>query len=75
MLGAAGAAEAVICIKTIEQGIIPPTINTRSIDPDMPGELNLVLGKALTKDVHVALSNTFGFGGHNASAVFRKFVP
>ena len=75
MLGAAGAAEAVICIKTIEQGIIPPTINTRSIDPDMPGELNLVLGKALVKDVHVALSNTFGFGGHNASAVFRKFAP
>ena len=75
MLGAAGAAEAVICIKTIEQGIIPPTINTKSVDPEMPGGLNLVLGKALKKDVHVALSNTFGFGGHNASAVFRKLSP
>jgi len=75
MLGAAGAAEAVICIKTIAEGIIPPTINTRTIDPQMPGGLNIVLGQSIKKDVKVALSNTFGFGGHNASAVFRKFTP
>lgn len=75
MLGAAGAAEAVICIKTIAEGIIPPTINTRTIDPQMPGGLNIVLGQSIRKDVKVALSNTFGFGGHNASAVFRKFTP
>ena len=75
MLGAAGAAEAVICIKTIAEGIIPPTINTRTIDPQMPGGLNIVLGQSIEKDVKVALSNTFGFGGHNASAVFRKFTP
>jgi len=75
MLGAAGAAEAVICIKTIEEGIIPPTINTRNIDPEIPGGLNIVLDKKLMKDVKVALTNTFGFGGHNASAVFRKFTP
>lgn len=72
MLGAAGAAEALICIKVIEQGIIPPTINTKNPDPGLPSTLNVVLGQSLKKDVKVALSNTFGFGGHNASAVFRK---
>ncbi len=72
MLGAAGAAEALICIKAIDTGMIPPTINTQNLDPEMPPELNVVLGKKLQKDVRVALSNTFGFGGHNASAVFRK---
>lgn len=73
MLGAAGAAEAVICIKVIDEGVIPPTINSKNIDPAMPPELNVVLEKKITKDVRIALSNTFGFGGHNASAVFRKF--
>lgn len=72
MLGAAGAAEAVICIKAIDEGIIPPTINTQDLDPEMPAGLNVVLGKKIRKDVRVALSNTFGFGGHNASAVFKK---
>lgn len=72
LLGAAGAAEALICIKTIEQGTIPPTINSRNLDPELPPGLNLVLGQKLKKDVNIALSNTFGFGGHNASAVFRK---
>lgn len=74
MLGAAGAAEAVICIKAIEQGIIPPTINTQTLDPAMPKGLNIVVGEKLKKEVKVALSNTFGFGGHNASAVFRKIA-
>lgn len=72
MLGAAGAAEALICIKTIHEGVIPPTINSKTLDPAMPAGLNVVLGKPFRKDVKVALSNTFGFGGHNASAVFRK---
>ena len=75
MLGAAGAIEAVISIKTIAEGIIPPTINTTTIDPALPSGLNIVLGKSISKDVKVALSNTFGFGGHNASAVFRRFSP
>lgn len=74
MFGAAGAAEAVICIKTISEGVIPPTINSQNLDPAMPAGLNVVLGTKLKKDVKVALSNTFGFGGHNASAVFKK-VP
>jgi 3-oxoacyl-[acyl-carrier-protein] synthase II len=72
MLGAAGAAEALICIKTIDEGMIPPTINSKVLDPAMPPGLNVVLGTKFKKDVKVALSNTFGFGGHNASAVFRK---
>jgi 3-oxoacyl-[acyl-carrier-protein] synthase II len=74
LLGAAGAAEALICIKTIQDDVIPPTINTLSVDPAMPQNFNVVFGKKLKKTVNVALSNTFGFGGHNASAVFRKFV-
>jgi 3-oxoacyl-[acyl-carrier-protein] synthase II len=72
LLGAAGAAEAIICIKAIETGTIPPTINTQTIDPGMPKGLNIVLGQKLKKEVRIALSNTFGFGGHNASAVFKK---
>jgi 3-oxoacyl-[acyl-carrier-protein] synthase II len=72
LLGAAGAAEAIICIKAVQEDIIPPTINTTQIDPAMPSGLNIVLGKKMKKRVNIALSNTFGFGGHNASAVFRK---
>jgi 3-oxoacyl-[acyl-carrier-protein] synthase II len=72
LLGGAGAIEAIICIKAVEEGIIPPTINTKTIDPGLPKELNIVLGQKLKKTVNIALSNTFGFGGHNASAVFRK---
>ena len=72
MLGAAGAAEAVICIKAIQEGIVPPTINSKNLDPEMPAELNVVLGSMIRKDIRVALSNTFGFGGHNASVVFRS---
>jgi 3-oxoacyl-[acyl-carrier-protein] synthase II len=72
LLGAAGAVEAIICIKAIDEGIVPPTINTTTIDPELPKGLNIVVGKKLKKEVKIALSNTFGFGGHNASAVFRK---
>ncbi|MFN8334183.1 MAG: beta-ketoacyl-ACP synthase II [Cyclobacteriaceae bacterium] len=72
MLGAAGAIEAIICIKAIQEGVIPPTINTKNLDPDLPSGLNIVTGSAVKKDIRVAMSNTFGFGGHNATAVFRK---
>lgn len=71
LLGGAGAIEAIICIKAIETGIIPPTINTKNIDPEIPQGLNIVLGTKIKKEIKVALSNTFGFGGHNASAVFK----
>jgi 3-oxoacyl-[acyl-carrier-protein] synthase II len=71
LLGAAGAAESIICIKAIETGIIPPTINTTTIDREMPQGLNIVIGNKMKKDIKVAMSNTFGFGGHNATAVFK----
>ncbi|HEY8934558.1 MAG TPA: beta-ketoacyl-ACP synthase II [Cyclobacteriaceae bacterium] len=72
LLGGAGAIEALISIKAIHEDIIPPTINTKTVDPEMPQGLNLVIGQKFKKKVNVALSNTFGFGGHNASAVFKK---
>jgi 3-oxoacyl-[acyl-carrier-protein] synthase II len=72
LLGGAGAIEAIICIKAVHEDIIPPTINTTNIDPALPSGLNIVIGKKMKKTVNIALSNTFGFGGHNASAVFRK---
>ena len=72
LLGGAGAIEAITCIKAIQEGIIPPTINTEQIDPELPEGLNIVLGKQRKQNINVALSNTFGFGGHNASAVFVK---
>jgi 3-oxoacyl-[acyl-carrier-protein] synthase II len=72
MLGAAGAIEAIICIQAIREGVIPPTINTQNLDPELPAGLNIVTKSAVRKDVRVAMSNTFGFGGHNATAVFKK---
>lgn len=72
LLGGAGAIEAIISIKAIETGIIPPTINTSQIDPAIPSGLKIVTGSKIEKRVNVAMSNTFGFGGHNATAVFRK---
>jgi 3-oxoacyl-[acyl-carrier-protein] synthase II len=71
LLGAAGAIESIISIKAIETGVIPPTINTQTIDPEIPQGLNIVLQQKMHKKIKVALSNTFGFGGHNASAVFK----
>ncbi|WP_160137150.1 beta-ketoacyl-ACP synthase II [Chryseobacterium sp. c4a] len=73
LLGAAGAVEAILSIKTIEQGVIPPTINLHQIDENVPKDVNIVFGEAKEKEVNFALSNAFGFGGHNASVVFKKF--
>lgn len=72
LLGAAGAIEAVATILAIEKGIIPPTINHRNIDENINPELNLTLNKAQKREVKVAISNTFGFGGHNACVAFKK---
>jgi 3-oxoacyl-[acyl-carrier-protein] synthase II len=74
LLGAAGAVESILCIKAIEKGIVTPTINTQNIDPAIPETLNIVTGKSVTADVNVAITNSFGFGGHNATLVFKKFV-
>ncbi len=73
LLGAAGAAESIAAVLSIVDGIIPPTINTKNIDPEMPEGLNYTLGKAVKRPVNIAMSNTFGFGGHNAITVFQKF--
>lgn len=73
LLGAAGAAEAILSIKAVEQGIIPPTINLHRLDENIPKDVNIVFGEAKEKDINFALSNAFGFGGHNATLVFKKF--
>jgi 3-oxoacyl-[acyl-carrier-protein] synthase II len=72
LLGAAGAIESIAAIMTIVHDIVPPTINFSIPDPDIDQNLNLTLNKAQNKKVKAALSNTFGFGGHNASVVFKK---
>ncbi len=72
LLGAAGAVEAILSIKAIERNIIPPTINTSSLDPEIPAEVPIVLGEAIDHKVNVAMSNTFGFGGHNAILIFQS---
>ncbi|MDX1271536.1 beta-ketoacyl-ACP synthase II [Bizionia paragorgiae] len=72
LLGAAGAIEAIASILSIEHGIIPPTINHTTVDENIDPELNLTLNKPQKRDVKVAMSNTFGFGGHNACVLFKK---
>ncbi|CAN5381817.1 beta-ketoacyl-ACP synthase II [soil metagenome] len=72
MMGAAGAAEAIASIKAITDGVIPGTINTENRDPEVPKHLNIVFGDSINKEVNVAMSNTFGFGGHNGIVIFRK---
>lgn len=72
LLGAAGAVEAVACIMAIKEGVVPPTINFKNADENIDQKLNLTLNKAQKREVNVALSNTFGFGGHNASVIFKK---
>ncbi|PQV49465.1 3-oxoacyl-[acyl-carrier-protein] synthase II [Jejuia pallidilutea] len=72
LLGAAGAIEAIASILAIEHGVVPPTINHTTVDENIDPELNLTLNKAQKRDVKVAMSNTFGFGGHNACVLFKK---
>lgn len=72
-LGAAGALEAIACIKSVESGIIPPTINHFTDDPELDPKLNFTFNKAQKREVRAALSNTFGFGGHNACVIVKKF--
>jgi 3-oxoacyl-[acyl-carrier-protein] synthase II len=72
LLGAAGAIEAMACILAIKHGIVPPTINHFELDPEIDSKLNLTFNKAQKREINVALSNTFGFGGHNASVLFKK---
>ena len=72
LLGAAGAIEAIAAIMAVVHDIVPPTINFKVPDPDIDQNLNLTLNKAQNRKVNIAISNTFGFGGHNASVVIKK---
>ena len=71
LLGAAGALEAIISILSIQNSIVPPTINYKNPDPEC--DLNYTPNKFINRDIKYALSNTFGFGGHNSSLVFKQF--
>ncbi len=72
LLGAAGAVEAIASILAVKNDIVPPTINHETEDPDIDNKLNFTFHKAQKRTVNAALSNTFGFGGHNASVIFKK---
>ncbi len=73
LLGAAGAIEAIACILSVKHDIVPPTINHFTDDPELDNKLNFTFNKAQQRTVNVALSNTFGFGGHNTSVIVKKF--
>jgi 3-oxoacyl-[acyl-carrier-protein] synthase II len=73
-LGAAGALEALACIMAVTKDVVPPTINHFVDDPDLDPKLNFTFNKAQKRTVNAALSNTFGFGGHNASVIVKKYV-
>ncbi len=72
LLGATAAVEALACVMAITKGIIPPTINVETLDAEIDSNINLTLGKCQHREVRAALSNTFGFGGHNSTIIFRK---
>ena len=72
LLGAAGVIEAIACIMAVKENIVPPTINHKTHDPEIDNKLNLTFNKAEKRMINYALSNTFGFGGHNASIVVKK---
>jgi 3-oxoacyl-[acyl-carrier-protein] synthase II len=73
LLGAAGAVESIISILSIRDNIVPATINTTVIDEEIPQDLNILLGEAKPMTVNYVLNNTFGFGGHTATTIFKKF--
>jgi 3-oxoacyl-[acyl-carrier-protein] synthase II len=73
LLGAAGAIEGIACVMALKDQMVPPTINTNDIEPDFKDLFDFPMGKAKKKDLTYAMSNTFGFGGHIASIIFKKF--
>ncbi len=74
LLGAAGAVEAIICVKALQDGIVPPTINTENVEPEFADLFDFPLGKSKAKEMTYAMSNTFGFGGHIAAVVMKKWA-
>jgi 3-oxoacyl-[acyl-carrier-protein] synthase II len=75
LLGAAGAIEAIACVMAVKEDIVPPTINHFTDDPNLDPKLNFTFNKAEKRTVNIALSNTFGFGGHNTSVIVKKYKP
>ena len=73
LLGAAGAIEGIACVMALKDGMVPPTINTTEIEPEFKDLFDFPLGKAKAKSMTYAMSNTFGFGGHIASVIFKRF--
>jgi 3-oxoacyl-[acyl-carrier-protein] synthase II len=73
LLGAAGAIEGIATILAVKNNIIPPTINVQNLDPEIDANLNLTANKLQQREVKAAISNTFGFGGHNAAIVIKKY--
>lgn len=73
LLGAAGAIESIISVLSVQHDVIPPTINTTELDEAVPAGLKIVLGKPLYQEVNYVLNNTFGFGGHTATSLFKKY--
>lgn len=73
LLGAAGAIEGIACVMGLRDGIVPPTINTENIEPEFAGLYDFPMDKGKAKDMKYAMSNTFGFGGHIASIIFKKW--
>ncbi|HOY52656.1 MAG TPA: beta-ketoacyl-[acyl-carrier-protein] synthase II, partial [Prolixibacteraceae bacterium] len=74
LLGAAGAIEAIATVLSLRDGIIPPTINHFTDDPEIDNRLDFTFHKAKKRDIRIAISNTFGFGGHNATLALKKFA-
>ncbi|MDG1147199.1 MAG: beta-ketoacyl-ACP synthase II [Crocinitomicaceae bacterium] len=74
LLGAAGAIEAIACVMAVQEDIVPPTINHENEDPALDNKLNLTFNKAQKRTVNYAMSNTFGFGGHNTTVIVKKFT-
>ncbi len=75
LLGAAGAIEAIATVLAVKHDIVPPTINNTNPDPELNPKLNLTFNKAQKRTINYAISNTFGFGGHNAAVVVKKYIP
>lgn len=75
LLGGAGAIESVISVLSAKNDVIPATINTKELDPEIPEGLDIVLGESLQTPVNYVLNNTFGFGGHTATSIFKKYTP
>ena len=73
LLGAAGAIESIACILAVKNNIAPPTINHFTDDPNLDTKLNFTFNKAQNRTINAAITNTFGFGGHNASVIFKKY--